>query len=830
MHKLFRISKASATTKQLAFGNKRATKLLNDICKAYKSDPNGTNIQNAFHIYNQIDGTKHHLVINELLSLCLQFKRYDQVLLFWDDIQQMDPDHVPHLSLLRCCAHSNSFGIHHLTQILKYIKFTNYQCNTPHQIKMYSMYISKSITTTCKTNQQLKHIHSLINDDSIFIKTALIHAYGRVGNVRDAQKVFDSITNEEKDVVLIGAMMKALMTNGCHKDVLHVYNTFRWLHNDVLHLIAIQTCIDMNDHKQGHIIYDDILSQYGSFDTLNIKLRTTCIDFFGHFGFIKEAQRRFNAIHDHDKNTVCINTMIKCLANNDCNDEALELYDKYRLFHNDVTHLFALKACINSNNFEKGMRIYSQAKEINTHSVELKTTWITFFGHFGDIQTAIQIFDSIGNQHQTIISVTEMMNAYCKCQMHQQCITLFANIQCMDPKLKPDVMCYANVLKACTASTLYHIGKQIHRDLEHIPSILHDSIIQSSLINFYGKCGKLNTCQQLFDAVHTKDNAICNAMINSFGRNGDANSSKHIYDKYFKGYNDCIADRNTFIYLINACNHSGQVQDAMNIWDTQINDNNIKYDSYLITTLVDCLSRNGDLDSAYDLIQQYEANKACPHANDELMYIGLLSGCRTYDKNELGEKVFNQMKQKNFSDFAMSKSAVLLRNMYGSSMDCHLEQFRQINSEIRERRWDKYKTAGVSEIYVNGTLHTFYAGNQYKDHAEYKMIEERLNDIVSKVKLNGYTPDFSVITRELIGTETEEEIVFTHSEKLAVIFGLCNTEKDYEIVVNKNLRICNDCHRFMKVLSKTVRRDLTISDAHRVHIFSDGKCSCNDYY
>ena len=89
-----------------------------------------------------------------------------------------------------------------------------------------------------------------------------------------------------------------------------------------------------------------------------------------------------------------------------------------------------------------------------------------------------------------------------------------------------------------------------------------------------------------------------------------------------------------------------------------------------------------------------------------------------------------------------------------------------------------------------------------------------------------------MVTREMnaFKGETKEYVVLRHSEKLAVLFGLLETHADFEIVINKNLRICADCHTFMKLLSRLERRRLVVSDSNRVHVFEEGACTCNDYW
>ncbi|CAI0391795.1 unnamed protein product [Linum tenue] len=76
-----------------------------------------------------------------------------------------------------------------------------------------------------------------------------------------------------------------------------------------------------------------------------------------------------------------------------------------------------------------------------------------------------------------------------------------------------------------------------------------------------------------------------------------------------------------------------------------------------------------------------------------------------------------------------------------------------------------------------------------------------------------------------------EGILRIRSEKLAVAFGLLNTKEGAEIVVMKNLRICGDCHLFMKLVSKILpRREFIVRDPTRFHHFRNGVCSCKDYW
>ncbi|GJN17334.1 hypothetical protein PR202_gb04392 [Eleusine coracana subsp. coracana] len=83
---------------------------------------------------------------------------------------------------------------------------------------------------------------------------------------------------------------------------------------------------------------------------------------------------------------------------------------------------------------------------------------------------------------------------------------------------------------------------------------------------------------------------------------------------------------------------------------------------------------------------------------------------------------------------------------------------------------------------------------------------------------------------ERMEKEVAQPLLGFHSEKLAVAFGLLNTAAGSEIVVIKNLRVCGDCHLFLKSVSAIANRAFLVRDASRFHRFEHGVCSCKDYW
>ena len=71
-------------------------------------------------------------------------------------------------------------------------------------------------------------------------------------------------------------------------------------------------------------------------------------------------------------------------------------------------------------------------------------------------------------------------------------------------------------------------------------------------------------------------------------------------------------------------------------------------------------------------------------------------------------------------------------------------------------------------------------------------------------------------------------ITCQHSEILALAFAVVSGQKD--ITLQKNLRICSICHNASVTLTKIENIAIRHVDQSRVHVMSDGVCSCGGRY
>jgi len=141
------------------------------------------------------------------------------------------------------------------------------------------------------------------------------------------------------------------------------------------------------------------------------------------------------------------------------------------------------------------------------------------------------------------------------------------------------------------------------------------------------------------------------------------------------------------------------------------------------------------------------------------------------------------------------------------------------------------KEPGLSWVEIGNRVHEFASGGQR--HPEREVICRWLEELIGQLKEMGYVPETSLALHD-IEEEHKKEQLYHHSEKLALAYatmkegGLCCGGR--VIRINKNIRICVDCHNFMKLASDLLQKEIIVRDSNRFHHFKDGLCSCVDYW
>ena len=88
----------------------------------------------------------------------------------------------------------------------------------------------------------------------------------------------------------------------------------------------------------------------------------------------------------------------------------------------DICHL-AIKAYTGFYSFVKGKEIHSKIPKDNDN-IDIIDTLIAFHGHFGDMEYALNIFNSMNGNKKDIVTINAMMTVCINNQYYKEALVL----------------------------------------------------------------------------------------------------------------------------------------------------------------------------------------------------------------------------------------------------------------------------------------------------------------------------------------------------------------------------------------------------------------------
>lgn len=445
--------------------------------------------------------------------------------------------------------------------------------------------------------------------------------------------------------------------------------------------------------------------------------------------------------------------------------------------------------------------------KLNPKNVVACTAMVSGYSKQGQVEPARAIFNHIPKKD--LICWSAMISGYAESDVPQEAIKLFGEMQ--DSGIYPDHVTMLSVISAGANVGALDQARGIHKFVKknRFGEVLP---INNALIDMYAKCGSLEDAREVFLHMRRKNVITWTTMISALAMHGDAINALKIFQQ-MKSEN-VEPNGVTFVGVLYACSHAGLVEEGRNVFASMVDDYRItpKHEHY--GCMVDLYGRANLLEEALRLIE------SMPFAPNVVIWGSLLSACKIHGEYELGEYAAKQLLK---LDPDHDGAHVLLSNIYAKE-----KQWDNVG-EVRQLMKHKgiSKERGTSRIELNNQVHEFLTADKYHKHSD--EIYAKLNEVVTDVKLIGYTPlTFNVLTN--LNEEEKKEAVLWHSEKLALSYGLLSGKTGTRIHIIKNLRICEDCHTFMKLVSDVYKTEIVVRDRTRFHHYKNGTCSCNDYW
>ncbi|XP_025800413.1 pentatricopeptide repeat-containing protein At5g48910-like [Panicum hallii] len=425
----------------------------------------------------------------------------------------------------------------------------------------------------------------------------------------------------------------------------------------------------------------------------------------------------------------------------------------------------------------------------------------------GEVSMAREIFD--GMEDRDDFSWSSMMSAYAKGRRSKEALELWQEMRAA--YVSPDRITMVSVLSACGDMGALAVGAEVHQFVES-NGIEVDVKLGTALIDMYAKCGDIENSLRVFHSMPAKDVLTWSSMIIGLANHGLGHDALSLFSRMIS--QGLQPNDITFIGVLIACTHLGLVSDGKKYFSSMSVVHGVAPKVEHFGCMVNLLGRSGHIEEARQLIRDM------PFEPDAVIWRALLGACRIYKNVEVAEEAMAKLR---VLDPHADGHYVLLSNIYAQANSW--EGVAEMRTMLR--RENIQRIPGRSSIEWQNTIHEFVSGD--RSHPRSKEIYEILEEMMDRLRQAGYKPMTGLVLQD-IDEQSKERALAEHSEKLAIAFGLLTTPARSTLRITKNLRACEDCHSAIKLISLVYDRKLIIRDRNRFHHFSEGQCSCKDYW
>lgn len=476
---------------------------------------------------------------------------------------------------------------------------------------------------------------------------------------------------------------------------------------------------------------------------------------------------------------------------------------------NELTFISVISACASAKAWDEGQYVHCCAVKLGMElEVKVVNALINMYGKFGSVDSAFKLFWKMPEQN--MVSWNSMVAVCTQNGMPNEAIHYFDMMRANG--LFPDEATMVSLLQACENLPLGRLVEALHGMI--FTCGLNENVANvTTLLNLYSKLGRLNDSHKVFAEISQPDKVAWTAMLAGYAMHGSGKEAIEFFERIVRE-EGMEPDHVTFTHLLSACSHSGLVKEGKYYFQIMSDVYRIqpRLDHY--SCMVDLLGRGGLLNEAHELI------KHMPFEPNSGVWGALLGACRVHRNIDLGKEAAENLIALDPSD---PRNYIMLSNIYSAA------GLWRDASKVRALMKTKVltKNPGCSFIEHGNKFHRFVVDDY--SHPDSHKIHKKLEELMRKIQEIGFVPETESILHD-VDEEVKTDMINKHSEKIALAYGLLVSKADMPLVIMKNLRICRDCHNTAKFVSLIEKRTIIIRDAKRFHHFSDGLCSCGDYW
>ncbi|KAJ7545313.1 hypothetical protein O6H91_09G114700 [Diphasiastrum complanatum] len=425
---------------------------------------------------------------------------------------------------------------------------------------------------------------------------------------------------------------------------------------------------------------------------------------YGKCGSLEDAGNVFHLMPH--RNVATWNAMMGACAQNGHGEETLNLLNRMHgegLKPDEITFMCALDACAGLLILEKGKEIHAAIADGGgcKKQVAVGNALVRMYGKCGSLEDARSVFSEMHDRN--VASWNVMMSACTQNGQGKEALDLYNQMQ--QERIKPNEVSFICALDACTSLTALHRGQEIHAAIVNGGYEGH-VVVGTTLINMYGKCGRLEDARSIFDRMTNRDVVAWNSMIAACVLNGHVTVALDLFDRM--QCDGLAPNQITFVSALDACasqaahekgkqiraaivkggyeeqvvvgtalinmfSKLGNLDDARNLFNRMPHRNVVSWNA-----MIAALARNGHGKEALDLFDTMQHNGLRP---DHITFVSALDACAGQAALEKGQEIHSAILDSGYEGQVNVGTALV--HMYGKCGN--LEEARSVFARMPQR-------------------------------------------------------------------------------------------------------------------------------------------------
>lgn len=477
-------------------------------------------------------------------------------------------------------------------------------------------------------------IHSSIIDNGyvgqVIVCTALIKAYSKSSNLLHANVMFEHIPI--KDVVSWNAMLVACTENGSFHDALVLFQHMKhegFEPNHITYICALDACASLGSLQDARKLYAMVLT---SGYVENQIVANALVNMFGKCGSLEEAKNVFSQMPHLD--VFSWSTMIAACVQNGHGKEGLDLFYKMQrkdVEPNAVIFMCAIDACGSMEVLEEAKKIHTLVSQSRfSQDLAVVNALIMMYGKCRNLHAAKCVFDQVNESN--VVTWNTMISIYVQNKYSKEALDLFKKMQ--NSNVKPNYRTFVCALDACAYLANLEEGQTIC-DIVAGSEHKDDLMVNTALINMYGKCGDLQSAEAIFDRISERDVVVWSSMVAAYAQNGRDEDALDLFHQV--QLSSVVLDSITYVCALNACSNLSCLKEGLEI---HLNVVKMGYQEELqvATALVEMYGKCGSLDSSRGVFTKMAQR-------DVVMWNSMIAACAQNGNGEEAITLFDEMQQ-----------------------------------------------------------------------------------------------------------------------------------------------------------------------------------------